>query len=174
MLVVLTSSIFNSCKKGADDPFISLRSRDGRITAKWKLSKIDGTILSNFGSTQITTTCSYDGTIYSQTSTPGTTTTATGTYEMTIDKNGNVSFSETYTASGGTADIESGEGHWLWIDSDKNKSYISLDGGSNLFQSNLYYVDRLAGSELILKETSKDVNNNILNSTNITYSFEKE
>ena len=174
MLVVLASTMLNSCKKGADDPFISFRSRDGRITAIWKLTQIDGTVVYYFGSSSVSTTIKYDGTTLLQTSTPGGATSASGSYEMTIAKEGKISFSETYTTTGGTADVESGEGHWHWINSDKNKNYIQLDGGSNLFQAGIYYVDKLGGSELILKSNSKDVNNGHTNSTDITYTFEKQ
>ena len=30
----------NSCKKGAEDPFLSLKSRNGRITRTWVLKEI--------------------------------------------------------------------------------------------------------------------------------------
>ena len=43
LFVVLAATfILPSCKKGENDPFISLKSRDARITAKWKLTKIEG------------------------------------------------------------------------------------------------------------------------------------
>jgi len=41
--VVMISPLFQSCKKGEEDPFLSLRSRDKRITGTWKLNKIEKT-----------------------------------------------------------------------------------------------------------------------------------
>ena len=43
--VVIISPLFQSCKKGEEDPFISLRSRDKRITGTWKLNKIEKTTI---------------------------------------------------------------------------------------------------------------------------------
>jgi len=40
LLVMSIIFIFNSCKKGVDDPFISFRSRDNRLIGKWKLEEI--------------------------------------------------------------------------------------------------------------------------------------
>ena len=174
MLVILVSPAFNSCKKGENDPAISLKSRDGRLAQTWKLTGIEGTIVSTYGGDAVTTTYAFDGSIFSQTSTPGGTSTATGTYEMIIEKNGNMSFAETLTPSNGTADIATGEGHWQWIDSDKNKSFLIIDGGSNIFSGGLLYVDRLAGSELVLKETTKNTTNSNTSSTDLTYTFEKQ
>ena len=41
-LTMFAFTIFQSCKKGDNDPAISLRSRDARLIANWKLVKIDG------------------------------------------------------------------------------------------------------------------------------------
>jgi len=39
--VAIVSVTVQSCKKGEDDPAISLRSRDARLIGEWKLSKYD-------------------------------------------------------------------------------------------------------------------------------------
>ena len=43
-LILCFGASFQSCKKGDDDPFISLRSRANRIEGKWTVDKyfIDG------------------------------------------------------------------------------------------------------------------------------------
>lgn len=175
-MLLLTGFIlsFNSCKKGENDPSISLKSRDARITAKWKLTKIEATGVHTWGTTTSTTTTAYDGTIYTQTNTGSPSTSATGSYEMTIDKQGQVSWSENYTESGGDADIKSGEGQWGWMNSDKNKEFIWIDGGYNLFEGGMFYVDRLASKELILHYTYKYVNNGNTNSYDKKYTFTKQ
>jgi len=35
--IVVTQCLFNSCRKGEEDPFLSLRSRDKRLIGKWEL-----------------------------------------------------------------------------------------------------------------------------------------
>ena len=37
--LTVVSLIFNSCRKGEDDPWISLRSRNNRVIGKWKLEE---------------------------------------------------------------------------------------------------------------------------------------
>lgn len=37
-LISLAAITIPSCKRGANDPFLSMRSRDARITGKWKLT----------------------------------------------------------------------------------------------------------------------------------------
>ncbi len=43
LMVATIATTFNSCKKGEDDPFLSLRSRDGRLMREWVLDKYDNT-----------------------------------------------------------------------------------------------------------------------------------
>jgi len=38
-ILTIVSLIFNSCRKGEDDPWISLRSRNNRVIGKWKLEE---------------------------------------------------------------------------------------------------------------------------------------
>ena len=37
VVLIATAIFINSCKKGEDDPWLSLRSRDNRVIGKWKL-----------------------------------------------------------------------------------------------------------------------------------------
>ncbi len=174
MLVAITLVTLNSCKKGPDDPFLSFSSRDGRVTAKWKLTKIEGTDVDYIMNSQITTTITYDGTVFTETPSVGTGSSATGTYEMTIDKNGKVAFSEVFTPGGGTADISSGTGTWFWMSSDKNKDILYLNVGGNLFNEGMFYVDRLASKEMILHITASYVDNGHTYSTDFKYTFTKQ
>lgn len=183
-IIVLSSMIlfgvaFEGCKKGQNDPGISLHSRDARLTAKWKLTKIESTDVNGTSATISTTTIiTYDGTTFSKgVTTPPlatVTSTGTGTYEMTIDKRGKISFNETYTPSGGTADITSGEGNWEWLSDSKNRDNILLDGSGNLFNGGLYAVDRLASKELVLTYTGKSVDNGVTDTMTDKYTFTKE
>ncbi len=166
----------NGCKKGANDPFITIKSRDARITAKWKLTKVEGTVATTIGATLYTTTCSFDGATYTTSTTPGTSTTkSTGTFEMTISEDGVVDYSETCTPDGGTAVTVTGKGTWQWVDSDKDKAFLYLViSNMNYFSSNLYYIDELKSKELILKYVSEETDDGDVNNINKTYTFTKQ
>ena len=177
--MLLIGVSFEGCKKGENDPFISLHSRDARLTAKWKLTKIEYTdVNGSTASIATTTTITFDGSSYSATVStppaPSATSVGTGTYEMTIDKHGKVSYSETFTASGGTAKITTGDGHWEWLSSSKNRDNILIDGSGTLFSGGLYYIDRLASKELVLTYVAKNVDNGVTDSWNEKYTFTKE
>jgi hypothetical protein len=114
---------FTGCKKGAEDPGISLRSRDSRLEGDWTLSSIDGTATISTTSTNnlatsnstttttINTTTSYSGgseTIainynsqYSPSTGTSTTTTTKSTtitpitYEIKLEKSGDATITTT-------------------------------------------------------------------------------
>ena len=41
LTIMLIVTAFVGCKKGEEDPIISLRSRDARITGTWELKKME-------------------------------------------------------------------------------------------------------------------------------------
>ena len=183
LVIIAVVFVLPSCKKGKDDPFISFKSRDARVTANWKLTKIEGTTVSS----PLTTTYSYDGSNFTKTtnSTPVQTTTGVGTFEMEIVKDGSMTFSESYTLSGSTsATVSTGTLNWLWYDSKKDKVNLELSGissSSKLFMTadDIYYVDELKGKEMILKVTSTNTSTTgtatpTTSSTDLTYTFEKQ
>jgi hypothetical protein len=176
LVAVMAIPTFQSCKKGENDPSISLKSRNARITAKWKLTKIEGTeTMVNSGTTNTITT-TYDGITKTVTSTlfptPNTT---TGTYEMTIDKQGKVSWSETYTTTSPSfTDVQSATGLWYWHDSDKSKSMIDIDGGNHLFTGGLCIIDRLASKELILIDERNTNDNGDTDIATYKFTFEAQ
>lgn len=42
LTLALVAPVTQSCKKGEDDPFLSLRSRTGRLAGEWKLVALSG------------------------------------------------------------------------------------------------------------------------------------
>ena len=53
--ILLTAPfIISSCKKGANDPTISLRSRDARIEGKWTMKKLEGKVSESLNSSNVT------------------------------------------------------------------------------------------------------------------------
>ncbi len=181
-LMILSGSLVLSltgCKKGPNDPFISLKSRDGRIKGTWKLTKVEynrRTVITDpdeqcsprISATAIT---SDDGTNFTRYDTitrfdlvnntcvvEGQSTPFTGSFEFTVNKDGTYSF----TSGAGTSRIE-GEGYWFWSDSKKNKLFVSFDrsvpscslnGFDEDNASNIIFgqwmVERLASKELVL------------------------
>ena len=174
ILLVAAFSIptFQSCKKGANDPAISFKSRDARLTATWKLTKIASTSTYYSGSNQIIRTLAYDGTTITETVTGYPTTTASGTYEMTIEKNGVMSWQETYASAGGSVDVQTSTGRWEWLNTDKNKTVVLLDGGYNIFEGGICVIDRLATKELVIRDEGNSNDNGDLETWDITYTFE--
>jgi len=91
-----------SCKKGENDPFLSLSSRKGRITGDWSVTGQEGTSSYTSGDWTSSSTTSLSGntlTTTQSTTNSGTTTTTTETrtindHSWTISKDG--TFSRTY------------------------------------------------------------------------------
>jgi hypothetical protein len=144
------------CKKGENDPLISLKSRDARITGTWELTSQEAeyTYKSEFNGESATETTkqSYDGNMMTETYTEtynGQTESESDTYdysfEMTIDKDGTYSLT---VASDG--DKQESSGNWWWLSDKKNKTRIALDDDFGSFE-----IDQLKNKELILtSETS--------------------
>jgi len=162
MFLAISSVVFTGCKKGEEDPSISLKSRDGRLKRAWKLDKIEGTeknvVTSSFGGSSSTATetitTSYNGALLTETNVTtsgGTTDTETNSVSLTADW----TFEDrgVFTANS-VVDGESSTstGNWAWVDSDKNKLFLMADG-------DMYEVVGLSSDELILrqKSSSKDV-----------------
>lgn len=167
--------VLNSCKKGPNDPGISLKSRDGRIIAIWTLSSIEGTSTeySYFDSTYYTTSITYTGSMLTEMTSPGgTMDMSTGQFKMTLDKDGSYSYTETYTPDGGDLISLSGIGYWYWADSDKNKVGVTFtNGGSFLFFPGTYRIDKLSSKELVLVIAWEDTVDGIRESGNATFTF---
>ena len=154
-VLFLGTLVFSGCKKGADDPFISLRSRDGRLTGDWKLSSetIKQTDISydqSSGSTTTSVTSStFDGTTLT-TSFGGSSFTSSYSLELVINDDG--TYNATEIVDGATTTLTD---YWSWLDDTKNKVKISIMGTE-------YYIDELKNSEMILKidSESKDTKSN--------------
>ena len=119
-----------------------------------------------------------DGTTYNKTySSGGSNVLATGSYEMTISKQGVVTWSSTYaqtSPSSGTADVRTGTDYWEWLSDNKSKEQLIISGSGSLFSGRLYYIDRLANKELILKSNNTSTVNGSTSSYDDTYTFTKE
>lgn len=94
------------CKKGADDPFISLKSRDSRLAGTWTLSSVSGTSVNTYRDLYNTATSSQPSSSTSTTSMSysngvgGSATTTTQSYtQMAQTGTGTVTVNQTITES---------------------------------------------------------------------------
>lgn len=135
----------SSCKKGENDPFLSLKSRKARVVGEWAVTMEEGKSQDiskiSFGGVTVTTTTNetstYNGTLF--TSTSVTTSSAGGnplentyndvyTQSYTFEKDGSFSLETVYTGQNYT---EKMEGTWAFVGKSKtaelkNKEAIAL------------------------------------------------
>jgi hypothetical protein len=177
LVAILALMAFQSCKKGENDPAISFRSRDARITAKWKLTKIESAETDVSGNYTVSVTITYDGLNYTRvtaiTGNPTDSLVAAGTYFMTIEKNGAMSWEETYTEYG-TNIFRSGTASWYWVDSGKNKSAAHIGAGNLFIEGGTWSIDRLATKELRLRRSENTILNDYSYSREGIWYFEKD
>ena len=145
-----------SCKKGENDPFLSFKTRDARITGVWTMSALESTNTNTTvttGTTVInTSTSTFNGTTITETWTSwgGGTYTYSFSYKLTIEKDGTYMLEQVLDG-----DKSEETGYWSWVDDAKKKTRISI-GGS------VYDIDQLKNKEIILmnngsnKDTDSD------------------
>ena len=140
MAIAVIALVFSSCKKGENDPFISLKSRTARLANTWELTSEDYTTTGSDGDSYTSTTkYAYANGIETRTTTftimggNSTTSSSTSTFtkKYTFDKKG------TYTLEVNDGEIETFEGNWVWLNKNKNVG--------------------LAGKEALMMSTTKDV-----------------
>jgi hypothetical protein len=149
LLCLVTASVSTGCKRGEDDPAISLTSRDGRLMREWKLVGWDRVVTENDNGVETVSTRSYDGTVLTTTNGNGNTSTRTYSLDLVFDKNGY--FEATEVEDG---DLLNDIGYWQWLNSDKNKVVLLLT--NNVFGGSLR-VRRLSTKDLVLENNYTEV-----------------
>jgi hypothetical protein len=172
-----------SCKKGENDPFLSLHSRCARVVGDWNVSAGKGTDV-NGGTT---TNWTYATPNWSQT--VGSTKSTNITISYSIKKDGTFTSVETTTANG-YSNVSTIDGIWnltggagdtkkrsqLLLQNTKKvtvttmgstsstttSSYTGNDGGTTI-----YDIDRLANKEMIIKykDSSMDKDGKVMTSS---------
>lgn len=163
LFALMLTGLFNACKKGKDDPFLSLKSRNARLKGTWVLTSAQSSStlgrLNNDGDESAT----FDGanmTLVSEnmdidfsgnTSVWTSTETFPYTYELTIEKHSRFNSTKTTVTSGNTHTLNA-SGEWQWVDGNKNKVFLSLPGESPdmISEENVYYIERLSNKKLVL------------------------
>jgi len=170
--------VINSCKKGADDPFFSLRSRDTRLVGIWKISGIQwktytittNSSLSSIPDTILKTITQYPATPFLHPNIGSDSLKETTTLFSTPDS---IYYEKLYINSDGTfTDSISSRLYspsnkdtkkntriitdtWFWLNGKKNKDGLMLNG--TLYKN--YSIDRLSWKQLVLKYYKKTVTN---------------
>jgi len=187
-LIVMVGGLMmasSGCKKGENDPSISLRSRTARLAGEWSLSAKDYKETSISDNSSTTRTVTYDGTILTtvtvrkyKDSWTGKDTTVTDTQtdsysdNLTINKDGSFTRETLYGST-----RTNYEGNWMWMKGNseqelKNKQtivlsttkYTHVDGDGNTSYhnesgksnfSNIIVIDRLANKEMVFLYDTK-------------------
>lgn len=140
-VAILSLALLAACKKGENDPFLSLKSRNARITGTWKLTSQSTTQTDvNNGVSDVYRT-TYDGTNLTITDDQGGTNTISYSQSIEIKKDG--TYKMTRIEDGNTQEFQ---GNWWWLNSKKKKVRIAFDDDWGSF-----YIDRLKNKELVLK-----------------------
>lgn len=133
--------IFSACKKGENDPFLSLKSRDARLKGTWVLKESTHTEQDNNNLSSSTYSESYNGSLMTVSETGFPTVSVSYSSEITINKDG--SYKKTMVVDG---DTYNNEGSWWWLTDNKKKTRLSMDDDYNSYE-----IDRLTNKELVLK-----------------------
>lgn len=183
ILVLGSLMVFNSCKRGAEDPFLSFKSRDARITGEWLITDITGSSTQYVrylqepfagNSEREVINYSFSGYIMNQTITTttvfdGQSTTNTDIYTIyrnetvTIDKDGTVTVVRSYE----DGEVTSETGRWYWTNNNKKKIGIAfdVDGDYTAFD-----IIQLKDKEIILQ--MKEQSSYSSDYSSETYDFE--
>ncbi len=188
--IILSGLAFEGCKKGEGDPGISFKSRKSRMTGEWKMSAGTITHTTVSGSSNISTTTTYNGSTASSVltvnGTPNPANTNGYTVSWTIEKDGTFE-SIAVTTSGSTTSTTTTKGTWNFLNGVgefKNKeaveffsSSVTTTSGSSTTTSTYtgsdmpsvtYMIHTLKNKELIMKHDYTDVSS----STSITHTEE--
>ncbi|MGM0477974.1 MAG: hypothetical protein ACQERC_02040 [Bacteroidota bacterium] len=133
--------VLESCKKGENDPFLSLRSRDNRITGEWELTKYDSesttTVSDGSNTVTTTTTTTFEDDIWT-TMQDGNTSSISYSRTLTMKKDGTYTMKETEDG-----EVSESGGRWSWLDDAKKKRRVLLDN------EGVFYIDQLKHKEMI-------------------------
>lgn len=182
LLVFSSTFLIDACKKGDNDPFLSLKSRTARLKGDWKLTA--GSITTTTGSNSTVET--YDGATLITSVNGIQVANEPYTDNITFEKKGK------YTRSGvdGTVSF-SEEGYWAWInkskDADlKNKEALgmsstkytdsngSTDSDSGFFVAGIWMLDELRSKKMVVIVDGSSTTSNVTTTKKGTYTYEKQ
>jgi hypothetical protein len=168
-VMVLVLLPLTACKKGDNDPFLSLRSRKNRVCGKWKLSKgkLMTSVTDNNVQTSSSRTAVYEEFQVTYTQMPGNTTWKNNRSEiLTFDEDGSFTQTIIETPVGSLSNQTQVEGRWAFYGRNdkeelKNQEALSISVTSNTQttgSTSTYYTDEapITASIWRLEELRKD------------------
>jgi len=177
LYLMVTFVLFNGCKRGEDDPFISFRSRKARVTGKWKMTSIKRT----YNETDIfgfkTVIFTGNGSTYTRTeqnsSGPDFSKTGIFTYEITFKKDGSYkaqinwdgdigNIEGKWNFTGGVGDMKDKSQITLYETSYKETDYTSTSTGH--YFNDTYDLKELRNNKMVWYRKYTDTSNSSWNS----------
>ncbi|HBS85713.1 MAG: hypothetical protein A2W91_13580 [Bacteroidetes bacterium GWF2_38_335] len=159
LLLLIPVFILPSCKKGEDDPFLSFRSRDNRVTGSWNLASLIGsnTVYRSDGE-EIMYDFYYDENVNDQMTvyyiyiSSGVKITFYYEYfDILMDINEDQTNNCSYRAEGEGFYNWNSKGEWYWTSKGKRKEYIDLDALDLVYEGKTEYdIKRLTEKEMVL------------------------
>lgn len=154
LLFIISTTILYlaSCKKGEDDPAISLRSRDSRFVGNWKITFIDMFGSENSGGVTTTSSLTLNGSTlnYTVTTSGVENITKLESFDMNlkVKKNNDFYIVQTYSLNGiGYSDSYSQK--WNWQNSDKTLVYLPIKL-SSIVECQQWHLRELRENKLTL------------------------
>lgn len=194
--IAITASLSTSCKKGENDPFLSLSSRKARLSGEWTVSSSYSKSTNTSGSNTMININDFNGSVNTYTYTfngLATSSTENKTIEFTINRDG--SFSKTTV---NTTDEEKYEetGIWTFAGKDKTSEYknkevvvfytqktvytdltdnsTSTEETTSVNFGDTYVIDQLKGKEVIFKASQSSSDNSNSNTSESTMTLTKK
>jgi hypothetical protein len=157
LAIISGAGLLQSCRKGENDPFLSLRTRRARIAGEWKMITLESKRVQTIGNTTTTTDRTYSNGVETSTYTymGNSTTTTTGPYTIvnTFRKDG--TYTEVVTSDDEIVTIE---GTWIFLkrskeDELKNKEAILLTNTKTTSSTGeTTTVNELSGQVFVIDE----------------------
>lgn len=180
-IAIVGLTTMSSCKKGENDPFLSLKSRKARITGEWKLTGGSSTNTYTSGGISGSGATTYTSSSYT-TSSGGTymytemmTIEKDGTYEVVITDDG-----ETYTVKGvwffsgkiKDLDLKNKEAIVMVSQEYSEPGYFETYNG--LYGGDVMIIDQLKNKEVVFKGTYSSSGTGYTSNSTYERTFEKQ
>jgi hypothetical protein len=185
-VVLVSGASFTACKKGENDPGISLASRKGRFVGEWKVTA--GVTKTTSGAGTTTATYTETGVTYTN---GGGSATSTWSETLTVEKDGTFLMTEIETPQGGNTTTTTTKGRWMFAGKNKdaelkNKEAVVLtmtentvtSGGAsitttvtNADNGMIWTIDQLKSDEMIVKYVTTTTTGGASSTDDVSWTF---
>ncbi len=175
LMCFIIAPVLNSCKKGDEDPFLSLKSRKGRLAGEWTLDS--GTLTYTWGTTAYTATftssmvtASYAGESYNWMYTERIEFKKDNTFKITVMDDGDLETSEGFwTFMEGYDDVAKRECVVVRITQRQSGGSVVTYSGESM-PTDIYRLIRLSNDDMIVDFEGQRMGSEVEMTTgNLTY-----